>query len=242
MYVQRFFIPPQTIAQKDIHISDPEILFQMNRVLRFHAGDRCILLDNTGTEYECGVTECGPKMARLKLIRRGVNEAEPEIALTLFQALPKKMELFEWVLQKGTEIGVSKFAPLVSARTERENFPKRDRLEKILQEAAEQSERGKIPVLAEVIAFDRAIQSKDNRSPVRILLHSRGDSPPFGSFVTQIRAKGSCELFVGPEGGFSEEEVGSAKKAGFQIASLDKRILRTETAGIVAGSLIFYSE
>lgn len=240
--MQRFFVAPEVLAGKNmqdaIAILDEDLLHQIHRVLRMRKGDSCILLDGTGCEFECNVELVEPKSAIFRIVGKQKNQSEPNVFVTLFQAMPKKMELFELVLQKGTEIGVSQFVPLVTKHTEREDFPKRDRLERILKEAAEQSERGKIPTLSETISFNSAIAETPT---LRILLHSRGNFPALATFLPEINSKKSCEIFIGPEGGFSEEEVESAQKNGIRIASLGNRILRTETAGVVAASIIFYS-
>lgn len=231
------------VADSNVRITDAAQVHQMYRVLRMRVSDRCVLLDNCGNEFECTVLECSQRSVTLTVVEKRKNASESEISLTLFQALPKKMELFEWILQKGTEIGVSRFVPIITKFTEREGFPRRDRLEKILKEASEQSERGRIPKLEEPVEFNDALSSM-HLSPAAstaVLLHSRGDFPAVNSLLPKIQAQHSCELFIGPEGGFSEEEVKAASNKGFSIASLGKRILRTETAGIVAGSVILYS-
>jgi 16S rRNA (uracil1498-N3)-methyltransferase len=140
------------------------------------------------------------------------------------------------VLQKGTEIGVSRFVPLITERTERIHVPKPDRPEKILKEAAEQCERGKIPELGETQKFPGAFANA--RGLQKILLHGRGQHP----LLSKIIAKQSpIDIFVGPEGGFTENELTQAKKHGCTITSLGPRVLRTETAGIVAIACILYN-
>jgi 16S rRNA (uracil1498-N3)-methyltransferase len=229
--MQRFFLKPHNIKGDVIHIDDPLVIHQMSRVLRMRPNDHFIALDNTGFEFECSLVSIDKDGVKADIFEKRPNQTEPEILVTLYQAMPKKMELFEMILQKCTEIGVSEFVPLITEFTERAEISKYERLGKILREAAEQSERGKIPVLRTETKFADAISGK---LTYPILLHSRGNLTPLSA---EPKVK-KCEIFIGPEGGFSENEVELAKMSGFKICSLGKRILRTETAAIVSAALL----
>lgn len=234
--MQRFFVPQEAVKGDELVLFDEEQIHQLLRVLRMEKGEQLVCLDNTGKEYACTITEIGKKEMRLKIDKTSVCKNEPERKVVLYQALPKKMEVFEWVLQKGTEIGVSEFVPIVSAYCQRRELPKRDRLERILQEAAEQSERGIIPVLGFDTEFKKIIEKLP--AAQTILLHSRGEWPQLKDLQKNIPVDQALHILIGPEGGFSEEEVGLALKHGIQVASLGTRILRTETAAIVAAALV----
>ncbi len=212
---------------------------QMKQVLRMRTGDTFMGLDNLGHEFLCVVEDIKLDEIHAKILKKEMNKNEPDISLTLFQAMPKKMELFEWVLQKGTELGVSEFVPLITKHTERDELTKRDRLERILKEAAEQSERGKIPTLSEPLKLS-ALRTAYPSLPL-ILFHGRGDFPPLSSQLSQIKTWPKCGLVIGPEGGFSEEEVALAQQQEFFILSLGSRVLRTETAGIATAACIIHS-
>lgn len=261
--MQHFFVNPDNIHRDFVKISDPKILHQMARVLRMEPGSEFMALDNTGFEFQCRLEKIDDNAASASILEKQKNIAEPVILITLYQALPKKMELFEWVLQKGTEIGVSRFVPLVTERTERREISKSDRLEKILREAAEQCERGKIPELLPIQKFQEAVTRADGKQ--KFLLHGRAArsglvgperaAPKEGGRVSdRCEAQGRTELvgvkreaflvsprfdlFVGPEGGFTEEEIQEAKTHGLQMVSLGPRVLRTETAGVAAAGLV----
>lgn len=235
--MQRFFLKSENLSGNKIFISNTDIIYQMQRVLRMRNGDKFIALDNSGFEYLCVLEELNKDNAHARITEKRINNTESEIFVTLYQALPKKMELFELVLQKCTEIGVSAFVPLITEHTERREITKRDRLEKILREAAEQSERGKIPLLSEPTTFEKAVG--ENFDGISVILHSRGNYPSLASKLTEIKNAKKCRIFIGPEGGFSEKEIEQAKRAGLEIASLGPRILRTETAAIATASMIF---
>lgn len=233
--MQRFFLQPSSFKDDLIGITDAEAIHQMSRVLRMRPNDHFIALDNSGFEFECSLVTLDKDQAKADIFEKRRNESEPEIFVTLYQAMPKKMELFEMVLQKCTEIGVSEFVPLITEFTERAEISKYERLGKILREAAEQSERGKLPVLRTETKFADAISEKLTHP---ILLHSRGNLAPLSTQITDVEKTKRCEIFIGPEGGFSENEVELARLVGFKICSLGKRILRTETAAIVAAALL----
>lgn len=225
--MQRFFVGPECCTENFVLVYDPQIIHQITNVLRMRSGDECIFLDNSGFEFLSEITSLDEKEIRAAILEKRKNLAEPALFVTLYQALPKKLELFEWVLQKGTEIGISKFVPLVTERTERREIPKRERLEKILKEAAEQCERGRIPELGEVIDFSRAIKSI-----------SPGNSVLLSGLGNQKLHSSPMNILVGPEGGFSEKEINETRAIGIPVAALGLRVLRTETAGIAAASLI----
>ncbi len=134
--MQRFFLDPANFTETTVNISAPEIIHQMSRVMRMRIGEKFIALDNTGNEYMCVLAELTDKKAKAEIAEKRQNLAEPAIFVTLYQAMPKKMELFELILQKCTEIGVSEFVPLISEFCEREFLSKLERLEKILREAS----------------------------------------------------------------------------------------------------------
>lgn len=239
--MQRFFVKFEGRAGtlenigKEIIISDQALIHQMKQVLRMKAGDQFVVLDGSGFEYFCTLSVLKEKQIKAKVIEKQKNAAEPSEHLVLYQALPKKIELFEWVLQKGTEVGVSCFVPLVTSRGERTNFPKRERLEKILKEAAEQSGRGKIPTLSEPVDFSLVDEQILKQA---VVLHPSQNHPPLSDTLSIIKKWEIVNLFVGPEGGFSEGEIERAQKAGALICSLGPRVLRAETVGIVAAGII----
>lgn len=228
--MQRFFVNPKNVSETALFIDDEYSVHQIKRVLRMNIGDKIIGLDGSGREFLCEIKGFSGDIIENKIIENKMNENEPDLFVRLFQAMPKKRELFELVLQKGTEIGVSVFVPLITKHTERDEISNYSRLEKIVQEASEQCERGIIPKITEAVKFDKYKKG----DALAILLYSRGENPPLSNFVEEAKKVGKCDIFIGPEGGFSEEEVNFARANGIFVASLGKRILRTETAAIVA--------
>lgn len=233
--MHRFFLPGIMLnAGKNVTLDDPELFHQVKNVLRMKDGERIIVLDNDGFEYELEIQEFLKEKIVGSVLARRKNTAEPALRITLYQAIPKKMELFELVLQKGTEIGVKKFVPLITARTERKSLSKQGRLFRIIKEAAEQSGRGVLPELAEPETFKNSIERwKKELAPLALLFDQRG-----GKFSLKNDKETAIAVFIGPEGGFTHEELDLAKNNGVKIVSLGSRILRTETAGIVIPALL----
>jgi 16S rRNA (uracil1498-N3)-methyltransferase len=207
---------------------------QIGRVLRLAVGERLVVLDNAGWQYAAELVEVG-RRATAVLHHKSPAANEPAIHLTLYQALLKR-DNFEWALQKGTEVGVSRFVPLLTARTIAQPPHKPERWERILTEAAEQCRRGRIPELAaplrlseawgEVAAADIALLPWEGVGGLTVKAALAGKQPR------------SVALFIGPEGGWREEEVENGRSRGIIPITLGSRILRAETAAIVSAALI----
>ncbi|MBI4991837.1 MAG: 16S rRNA (uracil(1498)-N(3))-methyltransferase [Candidatus Harrisonbacteria bacterium] len=230
MRLYRFFIDSKAVSGNRIIVTDKEVISQMKKVLRLKTGDDLILLDNSGKEYKTKIQELGQNLMRGEILETSENKNEPELKVTLYQALCKK-DKFEWILQKGTEVGILEFVPVITERTEKLglNF---ERAEKILKEAAEQSERGMIPKLSEAQNFEDVIK---NLTGEKILLDKSGISI---KNYTLTPKPYTLNVLVGPEGGWTEQELKVAKENGVKIVSLGSRVLRTETAGMVAVAIL----
>jgi 16S rRNA (uracil1498-N3)-methyltransferase len=237
--MQRFFIPKDWIQQDTVIITG-EPLRQIGYVLRLKPTDRIIVLDNSGWEFEVEIEHITKEQALGKIITKETGRGEPRIKIRLYQALLKS-DKFELVLQKGVELGVTEFIPFISERciSRKESASKIERWGKIIREAAEQSERLVLPLLHPLISFDEACRSV--KQPAFLLweeeknetLKQTLQNPPF-------KNASELSLFVGPEGGFPESEKELAKHHGIAIATLGRRILRAETAGLAAVSAILY--
>jgi 16S rRNA (uracil1498-N3)-methyltransferase len=231
----RFFVEGVSFDQRDVIFSDPALAHQLLRVLRYQKGETIILLDNSGFEYEARIVSLEKEKLAFYILSKRESLTEPHITINLYQAVLKKKEKFEFVLQKGTEIGISSFIPL---RTEYSEFLGKLNMARsylILKEAAEQSHRGRIPGISSERIFSDALQEA---AGVKILLDPLGD--PLQPVVSDVIRQKECSILIGPEGGFSPYEVAFAKQQGVHVLSLGKRILRSETAGLVIASILFY--
>jgi 16S rRNA (uracil1498-N3)-methyltransferase len=210
-------------------------------VLRLKKGDHIVVLDDTGWEYDVELSAISQERIEGKVTGKALASGEPRTRIILYQALLKGSS-FELVLQKCTEIGVAGFVPVISGRCVA-GEPAGSRITRwqdIILEAAQQSRRGRLPVLHDVVSFRGACDSVEGISflpwegehekGIRDVLLgiSNSDSVP------------EINIFIGPEGGFSGEEVDYARSRGITPVSLGGRILKAETAGLVAGALTLY--
>lgn len=239
--IHRFFVAPTAIQKERVVISDPDQVHQLTRVLRLHEGDFLMLLDGRGKEYKVKLSSFSKKEITGRVMGRLTNHSEPPVRIRLFQGLPKQPAKFEEVLRHGTEVGVSEFYGLLTEHGQTDELRKRERMETILKESAEQSERGKVPVLGPEIDFKLVLEHgwpSELQADVTMMAHSRTTDRFLPDVIEAMGNPASINLLIGPEGGFSENEVKRAEKLDFKIFSLGPRILRTETAGVAVVSAL----
>ncbi len=224
--MHRFFVPPSSVRGNQIHFS-PDQARQLRSVLRMRDGEQVEALDGLGLSHQVELAHLGKKSALGRILATTPATGEPAGDLILCQAISRS-ERFELVLQKGVELGVTIFRPMLTRRTVRREpgDAKWQRWQRIIQEAAEQSGRGRLPLLEDPIMFDEAIASAQGFA----LLPAVGAGEAARHALTS--ACWPVTLFVGPEGGFEDEEVELARISGIRPVSLGPRILRTETAAL----------
>ena len=262
--MHHFFVPPELVSgELPYTIFLPkDLTHQVRDVLRLSIGEQLLLLDNTGDEVLATVTESNRSGVYVRLLERRKGQSESSVRIILCQGLLKSAR-FEWILEKGTELGVSIFAPILCRRSmaglEDAGPAKIQRWQRILQEAAEQCGRSRLPQLL----------------PIRSLMYALNDIPPgaltlmpweeernltlrealtaaletLQTQTTRSPVLRSPELpptsitvvlFIGPEGGLMAEEVTLAQRYGVQAVSLGPRILRAETAALTTVANVMY--
>lgn len=225
------------------------IAHQVRDVLHIAISERLVLLDNSGDEYVCVVTKSERKLVEVEIVERRAGKAEPSVKITLCQGLLKSAR-FEWILEKGTELGVTTFVPTLCRRSmaglEEIGPAKLQRWRRIVQEATEQCGRSRMPTLM----------------PIRPLMHALNDISPatiaimpweneqqvhLRDVLEAVKARNKAAehvevvLFIGPEGGLMEEEVQLAQRQGVSSVSLGARILRAETAALSTIANVMYA-
>jgi 16S rRNA (uracil1498-N3)-methyltransferase len=238
--MHRFFIPEHCIAGSTVIITGKPV-HQLRNVLRLRAGDRITVLDNSGWEYDVELGAMNSSKVEGVIVRKSLAAGEPRTRINLYQALLKASN-FEMVLQKCTEVGVTAFVPLLCERcVAGEPDSKRlARWQNIIREAAEQSRRGRLPILHQVVNFPEACRAAGTIS----LLPWEGETVVSIGEALSSRPKTDeaprINIFIGPEGGFSSKEVELARGCRIVPVSLGRRILRADTAGLVAASITLY--
>ncbi|MBL8150381.1 MAG: 16S rRNA (uracil(1498)-N(3))-methyltransferase [Blastocatellia bacterium] len=239
--MSRFFAFPENIDFSSAILLEEEA-YHLCKVLRFKAGDEVQVFDGIGHEWLAEVEEINKSNVKLLLKRELTNTVESNLAITLVQGLIKG-EKFEIAIQKATELGVNNIIPLISQHTDikvsENSFEKKvnnrlERWQRIALEATKQSGRRCLPNILLPVSFSGLITQAT--SPVIFFSERGGDN--IRTISEKIVKPESITAVVGSEGGWSEEEIELAKKAGFYIASLGTRILRAETAGITALALL----
>ena len=226
----RLVVTAEQIQQDRIILDDRQQHYLL-RVLRLNNGDRFIALDGGGNSWLAEITDRSARIVNSIAI-----DTELPISLTLITALPKGSG-YEQVIRCCTELGVSKFLPVISDRTILKPSPNKvQRWRKIAAEAAEQSERQIVPKIIEPVKFTSAI---DNNIPNqdKYICVARGDLPTLWNCL-QNSSLSEIIIATGCEGGWTETEVEGAIASGYQPVSLGKRILRAVTAPIVVSSIV----
>jgi 16S rRNA (uracil1498-N3)-methyltransferase len=222
------FIDNFDLNNKEIEITG-EIAHQIIKVLKFEIGEKIELSDGKGAVGLGKVKNLNKNSVLVEIEK--VEKLEENKKTTLFCAVLKK-ENFELVVQKATECGISKIVPVITDRTIKTGI-KLDRLEKIAKEASEQSGRSIVPEISEPINFEKSLELIEQNN-LNILFDISGEK--FSEI--NINNFDNINIFIGPEGGWTENEIQKVKNLNFKIASLGKLTLRGETAAIISSFLI----
>ncbi len=236
--MHRFFVAAEILSGTDVPLTG-ETHHHLAVVLRLSVGDDILLLDGSGGLCICRIAELQKHKGRATVLKRW-RETDTAFPIHLLQALPKgdKMEL---VLQKGTELGIHHFSPLLCQRSVPKLSAERSeqrlrRWRRIVSEAARQSRRPRLPRIA--APRDMTEVLADCEEQLRLMLWEDG-SRPLHDALPDV-APASLALLVGPEGGFSGEEARQAMDRGFHPVRLGPRILRSETAGFAVTAILQY--
>jgi 16S rRNA (uracil1498-N3)-methyltransferase len=243
--MHRFFLPPEKIKGQRVTFPK-ETAHQILHVLRLSDNDSVAVLDNHGMVYHVRLAVNSETLSVSGMIfETQPILSEPKIHLSLYFGLSSR-EKVEWILQKGTEVGVSAFFPFYSSRTlvkPASLSPKKlERWERIIKEAAEQSGRGILPELHPPKDVAGCYLEATGLNNLCLLAYEVADENAQRLPDALKRFSGaSIGLFVGPEGGFSEEEVQLGLEAGCRVVSLGARTLRMETAAMVFPALVLFA-
>lgn len=245
--MHKFFTEPHNISETEGKILGDDVK-HIYKVLRLSEGEEVVLNNCEGIEYLCEIETITKSEVIVKIIKRLDINNESKVKVHLFQGLPKgqKMDL---IVQKGTELGVSEFIPVTTARVDvklKGEFKKLDRLNRIALEACKQSKRSVIPQVKEVIDFNEAINELKKMDLI-IVPYENAEDFGIKTLVRKLERDNvdldtinNVGILIGPEGGFEESEIDTLKEQGAYIVTLGNRILRTETAGFTATALIQY--
>jgi 16S rRNA (uracil1498-N3)-methyltransferase len=242
--MNRFFLDPDCISADEVLFPE-NISHQISQVLRLRTGQEIVVLDNSGFEYMVEIDQVSAHAVSGKITARQPSLAEPTARISLYLGLTQR-EKFEWMLQKCTEAGAAAFVPVISSRclvqTEQDVSNKLERWKRIICEAAEQSGRGLIPTLSQAVKFEEALGSAAKHTLVLFPWEKEKSHSLHQALSAYLQHSSSSTdwkiaIFIGPEGGYSDQEADLARRAGSVPVTMGKRILRMETAALVATAL-----
>ena len=241
--MDRFFVDKKNInLENNTCIIEGEDVKHISKVLRCRIGEELEVCDNNNNEYICEITNIDKNQVELNILEKVDIQRESDLKIKVYQGLPKGPKM-EMILQKLTEVGVDEIILVQTKRTvvkvdDKKEDKKLERWERIIYEAAKQSKRGKIPTLRGVLTFKEALADmKENDFNIAPYENEKTKSIKQAIKGVNINNIG---IFVGPEGGFEETEIEAIEDIGGQSVSLGPRILRTETASLVASSIVLY--
>ena len=244
--MRKFFVNNENVFEDSIRITGSDINHIKN-VLRLKIGDKIqICNQNTSENYICEIMKFDNECVETKIIENVQGFAEGNVELHIFQGLPKadKMEL---IIQKGTELGVSKFIPVSFKRSivklsGKDEAKKIDRWQKIAEVAAKQSHRDLVPKVTGIVSVKNICGLIQGYDIVLLAYEDELDNYIKSELlkIKDTKEELKIAVIIGPEGGIENEEVQILKKAGVKVVSLGKRILRTETVALQVSSIIMY--
>ncbi|MCR5205082.1 MAG: 16S rRNA (uracil(1498)-N(3))-methyltransferase [Lachnospiraceae bacterium] len=241
-----FYTEKTNITDKTISIYGDDVNHIKN-VLRMKEGEEIIICDSEGTDYHTRIVSLDRDEVVTEILSSGISEAELPFRIHLFQGLPKKDKM-EMIIQKSVELGVFEIIPVMTKRViiklddKKKEESKIKRWQAISESAAKQSGRGIIPRVFGCTGFKDAIKMA-SRMDVFLIPYENADSSSEGmkqalKQIENIPSGSDVAIFIGPEGGFEPAEVDDAVSSGAKVISLGKRILRTETAGMMLLSVM----
>jgi 16S rRNA (uracil1498-N3)-methyltransferase len=244
--MHRFFVSREAIQGDQVTLGGP-LSHQIRDVLRLRAGETITVLDNSGWERLVELDQVERGAITGHVLSQSLSVSEPRTKISIYQALLKGQR-FEFVLQKGTELGIVEFVPMIAERCVVDSLDnsgsKMERWKRIVREAAEQSHRGKLPVVRPAILFTDACKQVSRSGSLSLIPWEEEHDKSLQAVLDGLgpgNVPFSIHLFVGPEGGFSEREVREAREAGIRPITLGPRILRAETAGFCAAVALMYA-
>lgn len=241
--MHRFFVEPSQIREKEIILTGPDVNHIRN-VLRMRSGEEVLISDGQGTDYHCRLEQLDKDSVTALVMWKLEKNAELPSRITLFQGLPKGDKM-EFIIQKCVELGVSEIVPVQTRRTvvrmdARKEQARRKRWMGISESAAKQSGRGIVPEVGPVLKFSQAVERAKELDVCLIPYELAEGMEHTREVCAGIRPGSSIGIFIGPEGGFEEDEAAEAVAAGAEAVTLGRRILRTETAGMALISVLAY--
>lgn len=238
-----FFVEPEQIGEMSATITGSDVK-HISQVLRMKTGDKIHISNGDDSSYACRIERINKEQIQLRLLEKIDIDVELPAYVVLYQGVAKGDKM-EWLVQKNVELGVSQIVPVMTNRTvvkwdAKKAEAKIKRYQDIAESAAKQANRQMVPRISELMSFEEALKSAKDFDFKLLPYENAEGIEPTRQLINQMRAGQKIAFFIGPEGGFEEEEVALAVEYGFKPISLGRRILRTETAGMALMAAIMF--
>lgn len=240
MLLPLFYAPTDAITDQTIALPTEESR-HAGSVMRLVPGELVMVVDGLGNAWRGSIASVTPRLVTVSVLSHHRNFGEPAVRLTLAAGLSTASK-FDTLVQKGTEVGVSRFVPVITDRSKvkiedaRKAQSKVARLERVALAAMKQCRRSYRPDIAVPVSLTDFLAAADPEA-VRLIFHPTADGVGLSALEIPSGIR-RVTVLIGPESGFSENEIALAQGAGFQPVSLGERVLRTETAGPVIAALV----
>ncbi len=238
----KFFVSKENITDSVIKIIGDDVN-HIKRVLRLKSGDNIIVCDGEGTDYNVEIADINQDSVYTNVISSNLSGTEAPVDITLFQGVPKSDKM-DFIIQKSVELGVRRIVPVITERTvvkiesKKDKDNKTSRWQRIASEAAKQCNRGIIPDVSEPVKYVDGLKMAQEFD-LSIIPYEKEEESRLRLYLQDKSIK-RISVFIGPEGGFTETEIQAAIINNVRPVTLGPRILRTETAGITALSILMY--
>lgn len=241
--MHHFFVTKGQISEEEIKITGRDVNHIKN-VLRMKEGEELLISNGEGEDYCCKISKVADSEILLDILAQEYAGTELNVELYLFQGIPKSDKM-EMIIQKAVELGVYQIIPVFTQRCvirldEKRAESKRKRWQAIAESAAKQSRRGIIPEVKSPMNLKEAVHYAATLEEALIPYENYKDLEQTKKVIQSAGKKKTIGIFIGPEGGFEEFEVEYAIQHGMKPVSLGRRILRTETAGIMLLSIFMF--
>lgn len=236
--MESFFVPPDHITTSEISIQDEEF-HHLSRVLRKREGDQLLVVNGSGTAYDCRIETITDDTAVCSIQNVYENYNEPKVNVTLMLPILKNHNRVEWIVEKGTELGVRRFVPVQTERS----IPHRiryDRLRKIARASMKQCHRSYLPEIMEMHALDDLLVTVDAAFDKVFIGHEGAPATTSMRNVYGQIPDQRVLLLAGPEGGFTKEEINACERNGGHVVSLGVRRYRAETAALIMSVYVIH--
>lgn len=236
----RLYIPAHLATDQDVTL-EGQAFQHLVKVLRAQAGQNVVLFNGEGGEYHGTLLAVGKRAATIRLDRFDPVEREAQVSLELVQGVSRN-ERMDYTIQKAVELGIARIQPLLTRRSVvrldgNRAARRHEHWQGVIASACEQCGRNSLPQLLPVLTFTEYLEQACKQPAQRLLLDPEGDT----GIRAVDRPEGNVQLLVGPEGGLDDVEIAAAAAAGFTRLRLGRRVLRTETAALVAAAALFTS-